>query len=112
MEKNLFQKIIDNEIPCDKVFENERILAFKDRYPCAPIHILILPKKPISKLMDAKMEDKELLGEILLVATELARKFNIEEGFRLITNNGSPAGQSIFQLHFHLIGGRHLGVLG
>ena len=107
--KNVFQKIIDGELPCEKVFENERILAIKDLYPIAPVHLLIIPKKQISDLMHITKEDGPLLAEITATAVELAKKFNIEEGFRLLTNNGPMAGQSILHLHFHLIGGRVLG---
>jgi histidine triad (HIT) family protein len=109
--KNIFQRIIDGEIPCDKVFENERIIAFNDIAPVAPVHILIVVKKPIENLADIEPEDASLLGEVLLVANRLAKEFGIEEGYRLITNSGETAGQTVFQLHFHLIGGRHLGSL-
>lgn len=110
--KTIFQKIIDGELPCDKVFENERIIAFKDIAPCAPVHILIVSKKPIPSLSQADASDTQLLGEMMLVAAELAKKFNIDDGYRVLTNNGEPAGQSIFHLHLHLIGGRRLGHLG
>src|SRR5581483_8073487 len=104
--KNVFQKIIDGELPCDKVFENERIIAFKDIAPHAPVHILIVPKKPLRNIMDIKPEDGPLLAEVMHVACDLAKKYQIEDGFRLLTNNGEGAGQTIFQLHFHLLGGR------
>jgi len=107
--KNIFQKIIDGEVPCDKVFENERIIAFHDIHPQAPVHILIVPKKAIRDIMHAQQEDSELLAEVVFVAQELAKKFQIEKGFRLLTNNGPDAGQTIFHLHFHLVGGRTLG---
>ena len=110
--KTIFQKIIDGEIPCDKVFENERIIAFKDIAPHAPVHILIVSKKAIPDISHATQEDAPLLAEIMFVAVELAKKFNIQDGFRLLTNNGAKAGQSIFHLHFHLLGGRTLGALG
>jgi histidine triad (HIT) family protein len=107
--KNVFQKIIDGEIPCDKVFENERIIAFKDIAPHAPVHILIVPKKAIPDIAHVTKEDGPLIAEVVFVANELAKKFNILDGFRLLTNNGEAAGQSIFHLHFHLIGGKKLG---
>lgn len=109
--KNIFQKIIDEEIPCDKVFENERIIAFKDIAPAAPVHILIVPKKHIPNISAIQEEDGPLIAEIMMVANELAKKFKITEGYRLLTNNGSMAGQTIFHLHFHLLGGTHLGAL-
>lgn len=107
--KNVFQKIIDEELPCDKVFENERIIAFKDIAPAAPVHILIVPKKHIPNISAITAEDGPLMAEIITVANDLAKKFKIEQGFRLLTNNGPMAGQTVFHLHFHLIGGCHLG---
>lgn len=108
----IFGKIIKGEIPSEKVFENERILAIKDINPHAPVHLLIIPKKEIHDIQSMKPEDFPLLGEIVQVAQKLAEQFNITDGYRLITNNGSIAGQTIFHLHFHLIGGRKLGALG
>ena len=107
----IFNKIIRGEIPADKVFENERILAIKDIYPVAPVHILIIPKKEIVNLQSLEKEDVDLIGEIVLVAKELAERYQITDGYRLLTNNGASAGQSIFHLHFHLIGGRPLGAI-
>lgn len=104
----VFAKIIKGELPCDKVFENDRILAFKDIQPVAPVHILIIPKKEIQDLQSVAKEDFDLLQEILATAQHLAIKFGIEKGYRLLTNNGSQAGQTVFHLHFHLIGGREL----
>ncbi len=107
----IFDKIITGEIPSEKVFENERIIAFKDIHPIAPIHILIVPKKQIPDLQSLTIEDHGLIGEIVLVAQDLAKQFGIVSGYRLLTNNGSLAGQTIFHLHFHLIGGRQLGAM-
>lgn len=107
----IFGQIIKGELPADKVFENERIIAIKDINPVAPVHILIMPKKEISDLQSLSPEDLALVGEMVQVAQSLAIRFNIAEGYRLITNNGAPAGQSVFHLHFHLIGGRTLGAL-
>lgn len=108
---SLFTKIIKGEIPSEKVFENERIVAFKDINPAAPVHLLIVPKKEIKNLQEVKAEDLPLIGEMVQVAQQLAKEFKIEDGYRLVTNNGSPAGQTIFHLHFHLIGGKQLGHL-
>lgn len=105
----VFGKIIRGELPSEKVFENERILAIKDIHPAAPVHLLIIPKKEIADLQSLQAEDFALLGEVISVAQQLAKQFKIEKGYRLLTNNGSEAGQTIFHLHFHLIGGRHLG---
>jgi histidine triad (HIT) family protein len=102
----IFGKIIAGELPCEKVFENERILAFKDIHPVAPVHILIVPKKEIPDLQSMRKEDFSLLGEVVAVAQKLAEENGITEGYRLLTNNGPGSGQTIFHLHFHLIGGR------
>ncbi len=107
----VFGKIIKGELPAEKVFENERILAIKDIHPVAPVHILIMPKKEIPDLQSVVPEDLPLLSEICAVAQQLAKEFHIEKGYRLLTNNGSDAGQIIFHLHFHLIGGRLLGAI-
>jgi histidine triad (HIT) family protein len=107
-EMTIFGKIIRGELPCEKVFENERILAIKDRYPAAPVHILIMPKKEIANLQALQPEDMPLISEIILVAQKLAEEFDIVDGYRFLTNSGEEAGQTIFHLHFHLIGGRRL----
>ena len=107
----IFGKIIKGELPADKVFENERIVAIKDINPAAPVHILIMPKKEIPDLQSLSEEDLQLVGEMIQVAQSLAVRFNIADGYRLLTNNGTSAGQSVFHLHFHLIGGRTLGAL-
>jgi len=104
----IFGKIIKGELPCEKVFENERILAIKDRYPTAPVHILIMPKKEIPSFQDLQLEDMPLISEIIQIAQKLAIEFEIEDGYRFLTNSGEEAGQTIFHLHFHLIGGRRL----
>ncbi|MBI2809789.1 MAG: histidine triad nucleotide-binding protein [Candidatus Melainabacteria bacterium] len=104
----VFAKIIAGQIPSKKVFENERILAIEDIAPLAPVHILIMPKKEIRNLQDVKPEDLPLIAEIVQVAQQLADEYNIEEGYRLVTNNGSEGGQAVFHLHFHLLGGRQL----
>lgn len=111
-EMTIFGKIINGELPCEKVFENERILAIKDRYPAAPVHILIMPKKAITSLQALQPEDFPLISEIILIAQQLAKEFEIEDGYRFLTNSGEEAGQTIFHLHFHLIGGRRLLHLG
>ena len=105
----VFGLIIQGKLPAEKVFENERIVAIKDIHPVAPIHILILPKKEIRNLQALDPEDYGLLGEVVAVAQQLAEDLGIEDGYRLLTNNGPDAGQTIFHLHFHLIGGKVLG---
>lgn len=104
----IFGKIIEGTLPAEKVFENERILVIKDKYPVAPVHLLIMPKKEIPNLQAVGTEDYGLIIEIMQVAQTLARQFEIENGYRLLTNNGEEGGQTIFHLHFHLIGGRPL----
>ncbi|MGZ3633545.1 MAG: histidine triad nucleotide-binding protein [Parachlamydiaceae bacterium] len=105
----IFKKIIDGELPADKVFENDRIIVIKDINPVAPVHLLIIPKKEFKNLQSMREEDLALIGEIVSIAQKLAVQFNIAEGYRLLTNNGPQAGQAVFHLHFHLIGGAPLG---
>lgn len=106
---SVFGKIIKGQLSAEKVFEDEWILAIKDLYPVAPVHLLIIPKKEIPDLQSLEPEDFFLLGKIVEVAQKLAVQFNVTDGYRLLTNNGSGAGQTIFHLHFHLIGGVPLG---
>ncbi|MDE3046294.1 MAG: histidine triad nucleotide-binding protein [Verrucomicrobiota bacterium] len=105
----IFGLIIEGKIPSKKVFENERILAIEDIHPVAPVHILIMPKKPIPNLQSVEPGDWPLIAELLQVAQKIAEEKEVEEGYRLLTNNGPDAGQTVFHLHFHLIGGRVLG---
>jgi len=105
----IFERIIAGEIPSEKVFENDRIIAIKDIHPVAPVHLLIISKKVIPSLQKAGEEDLPLIAEMMSVAQDLAIEFDIANGYRLITNVGESAGQTIFHLHFHLIGGRPLG---
>ena len=104
----IFTKIINKEIPADIVYEDELSLVFKDIQPQAPTHLLIIPKKPIPKLSDATLEDQALLGHLMLVAGEVSRMLELDETFRVVTNNGANAGQSVFHLHLHLLSGRPL----
>lgn len=104
----VFGKIIKGELPCEKVYEDEIIIAFKDIAPAAPVHILIMPKKEIANLQALQPEDYYLLGEIARVAQKLAEEYDVVDGYRLITNSGSEAGQTVFHLHFHLLGGRRM----
>lgn len=104
----VFNLIIQGKIPSTKVFENERILAIEDIHPVAPVHILIIPKKEIPDLQSVGPEDLGLMGEIVQVAQKIAAEKGVEGGYCLLTNNGKGAGQTIFHLHFHLIGGKVL----
>ena len=107
----IFSKIINGELKADKVFENERIIAFKDIAPVAPVHLLIVPKKEIKDLQSLQQGDLPLMGEMMKVVQGLAKQFGVENGYRLVVNNGKQAGQTVFHLHFHLIGGKELGTL-
>lgn len=104
----VFGRIIRGELPCEKVYESATVIAFKDIAPKAPVHILVVPKKEIPNLQAVKVEDYPLMGEMIGVVQKLAKEFGIEEGYRLLVNNGPKSGQIIDHLHFHLIGGRHL----
>jgi histidine triad (HIT) family protein len=106
----LFEKIIRGEIPSDKVYEDDRVTAFRDIRPAAPVHVLIVPAKPIPTVNDLTAEDVPLVGHMVLVAKEIARQEGIaESGYRLIVNCNDDGGQEVFHLHLHLIGGRRLG---
>ena len=108
-DDTIFGKIIRGEVPCDKVYEDEDYLAFKDINPAAPVHILIIPKKPSPMLTDATAEDTALLGGLLLTANRIAAKLGIaENGFRCVVNCGPGGGQLVYHLHMHLLGGRDL----
>ncbi len=103
----IFGKIIRREIPAQIVHETEHVLAFRDISPVAPSHILVIPKKPISSVASAGPADRELLGELLLEAAEIARREGLEaDGYRIVTNIGSFGGQTVPHLHLHIIGGR------
>ena len=107
-QEPLFSKIIRLEIPAKIVFENERILAFRDISPQAPTHVLLIPKRVIPSLAEATPADRERLGEILLVAAEIARAEGLGSGYRVVLNTGSDGGPTVFHLHAHLLGGRAL----
>ena len=106
MEDTLFTKIINREIPADIVYEDDLCLAFKDISPQAPMHILMIPKKPIVNVASAEPEDVELLGHLMLKASEVAKEQGYGDAFRLVNNSGAGAGQSVFHLHIHILGGR------
>ena len=109
MSKTLFEKIIAREIPASIVFEDDRVLAFKDINPGAPTHVLIVPKKPIPRIAEAQAEDQQVLGHLLLKAAEVAKQLGLTQGgYRLVINNGPDAGESVPHLHLHILGGRQL----
>lgn len=108
-DKTLFEKICDKEIPATIVFEDERCVAFRDISPQAPIHILVVPRKPIIRVGLAESGDEALLGHLLLTAAQVARSEGIADtGYRLIINNGRDGGEAVPHLHVHLLGGRKL----
>ena len=103
--KSIFQKIIEKEIPSEIIHEDEVCIVINDINPQAPIHLLIIPKKPLLKLSDAQEEDLSLLGHLMLVAGNMSRKLNVEDAFNIVINNGEKAGQTVFHLHIHLLAG-------
>lgn len=110
MSDTIFHKIIRKEIPAKIIHEDELCIAFHDIQPVSPTHVLIVPRKTIPSLAAAEGQDKEVLGHLLLVAGELARKLEIEkEGYRVVINTGENGSQTVFQLHVHLVGGRPFG---
>jgi histidine triad (HIT) family protein len=108
MNDCLFCRIISGEIPSKRVYEDEHTYAFEDIHPQAPTHVLVVPKKHIRGLKEATAEDSQLIGHCHLTAANIARQRGIEEGYRTVLNVGPHAGQSVFHLHVHLIGGRNL----
>ncbi len=104
----IFGKVIRREIPADIVYEDELCLAFRDINPQAPTHVLVVPKKEIDMLSNAKAEDQALLGHMMLAACQIARQLGVGDAFRVVVNNGAEAGQSVFHLHLHTLAGRKL----
>ena len=106
----LFERIIAREIPADIVYEDDTVIAIRDIHPQAPVHLLLVPKRPIPRVGAAKPEDQEVLGHLLLKAGEVARRLGLEaSGFRLVMNHGPDGGETVPHLHCHLLGGRPLG---
>jgi histidine triad (HIT) family protein len=109
MSKNVFQKIIDREIPADIVYEDDLVLAFRDNNAKAPVHVLIIPKKDIPRLAEAQAEDHKLMGHLLLKAAAVAAQLGLDKtGYRLVINNGPDGGESVPHLHCHILGGRKM----
>lgn len=106
MSDCIFCQVIEGKLPSTKVYEDKEILAFKDIRPVAPVHILIVPKKHFSSLIDAKDENGKLLGKLLLTARDLGQKLGLaQDGYKIIINNGPDSGQIVYHLHIHLVGG-------
>ena len=110
MTKTVFEKIIAREIPATIIYEDDLVLAFRDIKPQAPAHVLIVPKKPIPRLAEARPEDHKILGHLLLKAAEVAKNLGLgQSGYRLVFNNGPDAGEAVPHLHCHILGGRPMG---
>ena len=110
MAKTLFEKIIAREIPAEIIYEDDLVCAFRDIKPQAPVHVLIVPKKPITRIAEAGPEDQTVLGHLLLKAAHVAAKLGLEKnGYRLVFNNGRDGGEAVPHLHCHILGGRGLG---
>ncbi|EDX75206.1 hypothetical protein MC7420_2210 [Coleofasciculus chthonoplastes PCC 7420] len=108
MSETIFSKIIRREIPADIVYEDDLVLAFKDVAPKAPIHILLIPKKPIPQLAAAESHDHALMGHLLLTAKRVAEQVGLNQGYRVVINNGADGGQTVDHLHLHILGGRQM----
>ncbi len=108
-EKSIFQMILDKEIESEIIYEDDKIFSIKDINPAAKVHLLIIPKKRIETINDLQEEDKDLIGSMVLVAKELAKKYEIDEsGYRLVWNTNEDGGQTVYHIHLHLLGGQKL----
>ncbi|XP_054162476.1 adenosine 5'-monophosphoramidase HINT1-like [Oppia nitens] len=105
----IFGKILRKEIPTNFIYEDNKCVAFNDVSPTAPTHFLVIPRKPITGLSAAQEEDKEILGHLMFVATVVAKQQGLQDGYRVVVNNGPNGCQSVYHLHLHVIGGRQLG---
>ena len=108
MSDTIFGKIIRREIPANIVYEDDLALAFKDVNPQAPTHILVIPKNPIPRVSEAGTDDQSLLGYLLLTAKKVAEDAGLEDGYRVVINNGKDGGQTVDHLHLHILGGRQM----
>lgn len=109
MENCIFCKIVKGEIPSDKVYEDEKVLAFKDINPEAPVHVLIIPKNHIGSINELTEENRDIISHIFITAKNIAQKLGIaDNGYRVVTNCGEDGGQTVGHIHFHLLGGRTL----
>ena len=108
MSKTLFEKIVAREIPAGIVYEDDEVLAFRDINPQAPVHVVIVPKRPIPRIGEAGLQDQALLGHLLLKAAAVAKQLGLANGYRLVINNGPDGGETVPHLHCHILGGRPL----
>ena len=105
-EKTIFERIIDKEIPAKIIYEDDQCLAFHDIAAQAPIHVLVIPKRPIESVATLADSDAELMGHLWIVIRDLARQLKLDNGYRVVVNSGRDGGQSVDHLHFHILGGR------
>jgi histidine triad (HIT) family protein len=105
-EKTLFTRIIDGEIPGDFVYQDEHVVAIRDIKPAAPVHILVIPREPISSLAELDEGDRDLMGHLLLAASRIAREQGLHDGYRVVINTGEAGGQTVPHLHLHILGGK------
>lgn len=103
---SIFTRIIDGEIPGDIVYEDEHVVAIRDIKPAAPVHVLVIPRKPVASLAELEDADRELAGRLLLATAEIARREGLENGYRVVINTGEHGGQTVPHLHLHLLGGK------
>lgn len=107
-EDTIFGKILRKEIPCDFIYEDDKCVAFKDINAQAPTHFLVIPRKPIVMLSQANEADANLLGHLMLVGSKVAKQLGLEDGYRVVINNGKHGAQSVYHLHLHFLGGRQM----
>ena len=107
-EKTIFTRIIEGEIPGQFVYQDEHLVAIRDINPAAPVHILVIPRKPIPSLAELEEEDVELAGRLLLAVSRIAKAEGLEKGYRVVVNTGEEGGQTVPHLHIHILGGRRL----
>lgn len=108
MSDCIFCKILDGDIPSNRVYEDEYCIAFHDVQPAAPVHLLVIPRKHISSLDALTPQDQELMGHIMTRIPEIARNQGLEQGYRTVVNTGEHGGQTVFHIHFHILGGRQM----
>ncbi|XP_045608763.2 adenosine 5'-monophosphoramidase HINT1 [Procambarus clarkii] len=104
----IFAKIIRGDIPTKFIYEDDQCVAFHDVSPQAPVHFLVIPRKPVAMLSDAEDSDEQLLGHMMIVARKVAKEQGLDKGFRLVVNNGQHGAQSVYHLHLHVMGGRQM----
>ena len=107
MNKTIFEKIIDKELPANIIFEDDQCIVIEDISPKAPIHLLVIPKKPIKMLSASSEEDQALLGHLMLTVKKVSEQLDIKDNFNVVINNGEKAGQTVFHLHLHILSGKN-----